>query len=172
MSAPSLPHSGTPQALTSAQRRGFWAAWAGWTLDGMDSFIFPLVLTPVLTELLPKSGLAGSPPHVVFAGPVLFAVFLMGWGSSLIWGPLADRRGRARMLAAAVACYAVFSAAAARAQNVWQLGLFRFLAGVGIDGEWALAVIGIPVAATALAFLLGLLILPFCLETRGQRLPA
>jgi hypothetical protein len=29
-----------------------------------------------------------------------------------------------------------------------------------------------PVAATALAFLFGLLILPFCLETRGQRLPA
>jgi MFS family permease len=31
--------------------------------------------------------------------------------------------------------------------------------------------IGMPVASTALAFLLGLLILPFCLETRGQRLP-
>lgn len=139
MSAPSLPHSAASQPLTSAQRRGFWAAWAGWTLDGMDSFIFALVLTPALTELLPKSGLAGSPPHVVFAGSVLFAVFLMGWGSSLIWGPLADRWGRARMLAAAVACYAVFTAAAALAQNVWQLGLFRFLAGVGIGGEWALA---------------------------------
>lgn len=139
MSAPSLPHSAAFQPLTSAQRRGFWAAWAGWTLDGMDSFIFALVLTPALTELLPKSGLAGSPPHVVFAGSVLFAVFLMGWGSSLIWGPLADRWGRARMLAAAVACYAVFTAAAALAQNVWQLGLFRFLAGVGIGGEWALA---------------------------------
>ena len=139
MSAPSLPHTAASQPLTSAQRRGFWAAWAGWTLDGMDSFIFALVLTPALTELLPKSGLAGSPPHVVFAGSVLFAVFLMGWGSSLIWGPLADRWGRARMLAAAVACYAVFTAAAALAQNVWQLGLFRFLAGVGIGGEWALA---------------------------------
>src|SRR4029077_1883086 len=139
MSAPSLPHSAASQSLTSAQRRGFWAAWAGWTLDGMDSFIFALVLTPALTELLPKSGLAGSPPHVVYAGSVLFAVFLMGWGSSLIWGPLADRWGRARMLAAAVACYAVFTAAAALAQNVWQLGLFRFLAGVGIGGEWALA---------------------------------
>ena len=139
MSAPSLPHSAASEPLTRAQRRGFWAAWAGWTLDGMDSFIFALVLTPALTELLPKSGLAGSPPHVVYAGSVLFAVFLMGWGSSLIWGPLADRWGRARMLAAAVACYAVFTAAAALAQNVWQLGLFRFLAGVGIGGEWALA---------------------------------
>jgi MFS family permease len=125
--------------LTSAQVRGFWAAWAGWTLDGMDSFIFALVLAPALTELLPKSGLDGSPPAVVFAGSVLFAVFLAGWGTSLIWGPLADRWGRTRSLAAAVAFYAVFTAAAAFAQNVWELGVFRFLAGVGIGGEWALA---------------------------------
>jgi MFS family permease len=125
--------------LTSAQVRGFWAAWAGWTLDGMDSFIFALVLAPALTELLPKSGLDGSPPAVVFAGSVMFAVFLAGWGTSLIWGPLADRWGRTRTLAAAVAFYAVFTAAAAFAQNVWELGVFRFLAGVGIGGEWALA---------------------------------
>jgi len=125
--------------LTGAQVRGFWAAWAGWTLDGMDSFIFALVLAPALTELLPKSGMDGSPPQVVFAGSVLFAVFLAGWGTSLIWGPLADRWGRTRTLAAAVAFYAVFTAAAAFAQNVWQLGVFRFLAGVGIGGEWALA---------------------------------
>ena len=125
--------------LTSAQLRGFWAAWSGWTLDGMDSFIFALVLAPALTELLPKSGMDGSPSHVVFVGSVLFAVFLAGWGTSLIWGPIADRWGRTRTLAAAVACYAVFTAAAAFAQNVWQLGAFRFLAGVGIGGEWAVA---------------------------------
>jgi MFS family permease len=35
--------------------------------------------------------------------------------------------------------YAVFTGAAAAAQDVWQLGLFRFLAGIGIGGEWALA---------------------------------
>jgi MFS family permease len=127
------------EPLTPAQRRGFWAAWAGWTLDGMDSFIFALVLTPALTELLPKSGMDGSPARVVFAGSVLFAVFLAGWGSSIIWGPIADRFGRARTLAAAVACYAIFTGAAALAQNVWQLGVFRFLAGVGIGGEWAVA---------------------------------
>jgi MFS family permease len=125
--------------LTPAQTRGFWAAWVGWTLDGMDSFIFALVLAPALTELLPKSGMGGSPAQVVLAGSVLFAVFLAGWGTSLIWGPVADRWGRSRTLAAAVACYAVFTAAAALSQNVWELGTFRFLAGVGIGGEWAVA---------------------------------
>ena len=125
--------------LTPAQTRGFWAAWTGWTLDGMDSFIFALVLAPALTELLPKSGMNGGASQIVLAGSVLFAVFLAGWGSSLIWGPIADRWGRSRTLAAAVACYAVFTAAAALSQNVWQLGAFRFLAGVGIGGEWAVA---------------------------------
>jgi MFS family permease len=105
----------------------------------MDSFIFALVLAPALTELLPKSGMDGSPSHVVFAGSVLFAVFLAGWGTSLVWGPIADRWGRTRTLAAAVACYALFTAAAALAQNVWELGVFRFFAGVGIGGEWAVA---------------------------------
>jgi MFS family permease len=129
----------TASVLTPAQVRGFWAAWSGWTLDGMDSFIFALVLAPALSELLPKSGMDGSPGHVVFAGSILFAVFLAGWGTSLVWGPIADRWGRTRTLAAAVACYALFTGAAALAQNVWQLGAFRFLAGVGIGGEWALA---------------------------------
>ncbi len=133
------PAAALPTPLTAAQVRGFWAAWTGWTLDGMDSFIFALVLAPALTELLPKSGLDGSPGSVVFAGSVLFAVFLTGWGSSLVWGPVADRWGRTKTLAAAVACYAVFTGAAALAQNVWQLGVFRFLAGVGIGGEWAVA---------------------------------
>ena len=127
------------EPLTPAQVRGFWAAWSGWTLDGMDSFIFALVLGPALAELLPKSGLNGGAAGVAVAGSILFAVFLAGWGTSLVWGPVADRWGRTRTLAAAVACYAVFTAAAAFAQNVWQLGAFRFLAGVGIGGEWAVA---------------------------------
>ncbi len=105
----------------------------------MDSFIFALVLAPALKELLPKSGMDGSPGHVAFVGSILFAVFLAGWGASLVWGPIADRWGRTRTLAAAVACYALFTGAAALTQNVWELGIFRFLAGVGIGGEWAVA---------------------------------
>ena len=125
--------------LTSAQITGFWGAWSGWTLDGMDSFIYALVLSPALSELLPKSGIAKTPENVGLAGSILFALFLVGWGLSFIWGPVADRFGRTRVLAATVLAYAVFTGAAALAANVWQLGLFRLLAGIGIGGEWALA---------------------------------
>src|ERR1700735_3634435 len=114
-------------------------AWTGWTLDGIDSFIYALVLSPALTELLPKSGMDGSPANVGLVGSILFALFLVGWGLSFIWGPISDRFGRARVLAASVLVYAVFTGAAALSQSVWQLGLFRLLAGIGIGGEWALA---------------------------------
>jgi MFS family permease len=125
--------------LSRSQITGFWAAWTGWTLDGMDSFIYALVLSPALTELLPKSGMDGSPANVGFVGSILFALFLVGWGLAFVWGPIADRFGRTRVLAASILVYAVFTGAAALSQNVWELGLFRLLAGIGIGGEWALA---------------------------------
>jgi MFS family permease len=125
--------------LTAGQRKGFWAAWSGWTLDGMDAFIYALVLSPALTELLPKSGLSGAPANVAFCGSVLFALFLVGWGLAFLWGPVADRFGRTRTLAASVLVYSVFTGAAALAQNVWELAAFRLIAGIGIGGEWALA---------------------------------
>jgi MFS family permease len=105
----------------------------------MDSVIYALVLSPALTELLPKSRIKATPGNVGFAGSVLFALFLVGWGLSLIWGPIADRFGRTRVLAATIFVYAVFTGAAAMSQNIWQLALFRLLAGIGIGGEWALA---------------------------------
>ncbi|MDE3104477.1 MAG: MFS transporter [Acidobacteriota bacterium] len=125
--------------LTRAQKTGFWGAWAGWTLDGMDSVIYALVLSPALAELLPRSGMAATPANISMTGSLLFGLFLVGWGLSMVWGPVADRFGRTRVLAATIFVYAIFTAAAAMAQTVWQLGLFRLLAGVGIGGEWALA---------------------------------
>ena len=141
MSELAIPRSGAfaRTKLNRSQITGFWAAWAGWTLDGMDSVIYALVLSPALNELLPKSGIKATPANVGYAGSVLFALFLVGWGLSLIWGPIADRFGRTRVLAATIFVYALFTGAAALSQNVWQLAIFRLLAGVGIGGEWALA---------------------------------
>src|SRR5271169_6053128 len=137
--AVALPRITTHTKLNRNQITGFWGAWTGWTLDGMDSVIYALVLSPSLTELLPKSGIQATPANVGYAGSVLFALFLIGWGLSLIWGPIADRFGRTRVLAATILVYAVFTGAAALSQNVYQLALFRLLAGIGIGGEWALA---------------------------------
>lgn len=129
----------TRTPLNRSQIVGFWGAWTGWTLDGMDSFIYALVLAPALTELLPKSGYAATPGNIGLAGSIMFALFLVGWGLSFIWGPLADRFGRTKVLAATIFMFAIFTGLAATSSNVWELGIYRFIAGIGIGGEWALA---------------------------------
>ncbi len=125
--------------LNKGQIIGFWSAWAGWMLDGMDSVIYALVLRPALTELLPKSGIAATAQNIGTYGSILFALFLVGWGFSFIWGPIADKFGRTKTLAGTILMYAVFTGAAYFADSVWQLAVFRLLAGIGIGGEWAMA---------------------------------
>ncbi len=44
----------------------------------------------------------------------------------------------------------------------------NFLIGAGVHSYGS---VGVPVAATGLAFLIGLALLPLCLETRGEQLP-
>jgi MFS family permease len=125
--------------LNRQQITGFWAAWTGWTLDGMDSVIYALVLSPALTELLPRSGMPVTPARIGYVGSVMFALFLVGWGCAFIWGPIADKFGRTKALAATILVYALFTGASAFSQNIWELGAFRLLAGIGVGGEWAMA---------------------------------
>ena len=124
--------------LTPNQVRGFWAAWGGWTLDGMDSFIYALVLVPALRELLPRSGIPSTAANIGYYGGLFFALFLIGWGLSFLWGPIADRFGRVRTLILTILCYSLFTFLCAFSVHLWQLGLFRLLGGIGIGGEWTL----------------------------------
>jgi MFS family permease len=133
-----LTQSAARTPLTTNQIRGFWAAWGGWALDGMDSLIYSLVLVPALTELLPKSGIPVTPGNIGFYGSVLFALFLIGWGLSMLWGPIADRFGRVRTLMLTILCYSGFTFLCAMAGNIWQLAAFRVLSGIGIGGEWSM----------------------------------
>ncbi len=125
-------------ALTSNQIRGFWAAWGGWTLDGMDSFIYALVLLPSLRDLLPRSGIAATKGNIGFYGGLLFALFLIGWGLAFLWGPVGDKFGRVRTLMLTIVWYSVFTFLSALVTSVWQLAILRLLAGIGIGGEWAM----------------------------------
>ena len=130
--------------LTTNQKRGFLAAWGGWALDGMDSFIYALVLAPALTELLPHSGIEPSPANIGYYGSILFALFLFGWGTSMVWGPIGDRIGRVRALMLTILCYSLFTFLCGFVTNIWQLAILRALCGIGIGGEQ-------PVGATYIA---------------------
>ena len=127
------PQTKTP--LNSNQIKGFWAAWGGWCLDGMDAFIYALVLVPALTELLPASGIEPTPGNIGLYGSILQGLFLLGWGLSMVWGPIADRFGRVKALMATILFYSVFTFMCGLVTNIWQLAILRVLCGIGLGGE-------------------------------------
>jgi len=124
--------------LTRNQVRGFWASWGGWALDGMDSFIYALVLVPSLRDLLPRSGIAATKGNIGYYGGMLIAIFIFGWALAFLWGPVGDKFGRVRTLMLTIVWYSVFTFLSALVTNVWQLAVLRLLAGIGIGGEWAM----------------------------------
>ena len=126
--------------LTANQKRGFLAAWGGWALDGMDASIYALVLFPALTELLPRSGIAVSQGTVGYYGSILLALFLFGWGLSMVWGPICDRIGRVRALMLTILCYSLFTGLSVLSTVVWDFSVYRFLTGLGVGGQFAVGV--------------------------------
>jgi MFS family permease len=66
------------------------------------------------------------------------AAFLIGWAlGGAFFGRLGDLLGRSRALSLTVLTYALFTGLSFFAQNWWHLLIFRFLAALGIGGEWA-----------------------------------
>jgi MFS family permease len=124
----------------------FLVCWIGWALDVTDFNLFTLVLKPALTELL-----GGQPTlaDIGRAGGYLSMVGLLGWAiGGFAFGIIADYIGRVRALALSIVVYSVFTAAQGFSETTLQLGIFRFLGGVGTGAE---IVTGIALVAEAFA---------------------
>jgi len=122
--------------LSREQWRSGAAAWLGWTFDGLDMHLYTLVAAPFVAELL--GGLATTDPRVGHYSSVIQAAFLLGWAlGGGFFGRLGDRLGRARALSLTVLTYAAFTGLSFFASAWWHLLIFRFLAALGIGGEWA-----------------------------------
>lgn len=114
--------------MNQPERRTFWACAAGWTLDGMDFMIYPLVIGTIITLWKVDPGSAG------LAGTVtLLASAVGGW----LGGYLADRIGRVKTLQLTILWFSFFSLLCAFVQNFDQLLVARALLGLGFGGEWA-----------------------------------
>src|SRR5947207_9143530 len=122
--------------LSGSQLRSGLAAWLGWTFDGLDMHLYTLVAVPFVAQLL--GGLKSTDPRVGHYGSIVQGAFLLGWAlGGGFFGRIGDRLGRARALSLRVLTYAVFTGISFVAQTWWQLMIFRFLAALGIGGEWA-----------------------------------
>src|SRR5438445_1895652 len=135
------PHVAKPDAtslsdISRVQWRSGIAAWLGWTFDGLDMHLYTLVAAPFVAQLL--GALSTTDPRVGRYGSIIQGGFLLGWSlGGGFFGRLGDRLGRARALSLTVLTYALFTGLSFFAHAWWHLLVFRFLAALGIGGEWA-----------------------------------
>ncbi len=121
---------------TSQQWKSGIAAWLGWMFDGLDMHLYTLVAAPFVMQLIAAS--STSDPQVGRYASIIQGAFLLGWAlGGGFFGFIGDRLGRSRTLSLTVLTYAVFTGLSFFAQTWWQLMIFRFLAALGIGGEWA-----------------------------------
>ncbi|MBI2823758.1 MAG: MFS transporter [Planctomycetia bacterium] len=111
------------------------AAWLGWLFDGLDMHLYTLVAITFVGELLHTDK---TNPQVAYYSSWIQASFLIGWAlGGGLFGVIGDRIGRSRALMLTILTYALFTGLSYFAQAWWHLLVFRFVAALGIGGEWA-----------------------------------
>jgi MFS family permease len=125
--------------LTRYQWLVLFAAWLGWGFDVFDGLLFNYVAPICVPNLLGlKPGDPSMRAHTLFWTGLLTSVLLFGWAlGGILFGKITDRLGRTRTLLLTMLTYALATAACAFAPNLLVLGVFRFIASLGIGGEWA-----------------------------------
>jgi len=134
---PPAPATAKTDALTRGQWLVLAAAFLGWMFDGLEMGIFPVVARSALQELLHTTADQEVGPWM----GIITALFLLGAASGgLVFGWLGDKVGRVRAMTASILTYSIFTGACYMAASAAQLGCFRFLAALGMGGEWSLGV--------------------------------
>jgi MFS transporter, SHS family, sialic acid transporter len=138
----SPPNAATPGGSpgTRAQWLVLAAAFLGWMFDGVEMGIFPLVARPALQSMIPAAALGQDQFVGLWMGRIT-ALFLVGAaGGGLAFGWLGDRVGRVRAMTLSILTYSVFTGLCFFAREPWHLGALRFIAALGMGGEWSLGV--------------------------------
>src|SRR5882757_3983539 len=119
------------------------AAFLGWLFDGFEMGMFPLIGQPALKDLLHTHAPTAAALDILvnqWFGAII-AVFLVGAASGgVLFGWLGDKIGRVRAMALSIFTYAIFTGLCGFAHEAWQITALRFIASLGMGGEWSLGV--------------------------------
>jgi MFS family permease len=126
-----------PARSSRAQLLTLLAAFLGWMFDGFEMGLFPLVGQAALADLL---GPEKSADTAKWFGAII-AVFLVGAASGgVLFGWLGDKIGRVRAMSLSIFTYAIFTGLCGLATEAWHIAALRFVAALGMGGEWSLGV--------------------------------
>src|SRR4051794_13095360 len=113
------------------------AAFLGWLFDGFEMGLFPLIGKPALQDLLPEATNIQQGQWFT----IIIAVFLVGAATGgVLFGWLGDKMGRVKAMALAIFTYAIFTGLCAFVGEAWHFAALRFVASLGMGGEWSLGV--------------------------------
>lgn len=117
------------------------AAFLGWMFDGFELGLLPLVARPALNDMLAEAVKANGPKFVDVWEGVWTAGFLVGMSTGgVVFGWLGDRIGRVRAMTLSVFAYSIFSGLCAFSRTAEEFFVLRFVAALGMGGEWSLGV--------------------------------
>jgi len=141
-----MTHSdGTKDAITKGMQMTLLAGFLGWMMDGYEQALFPTLAGPALKSMVPADiATLGTKAINGWVGGwmgIITAAFLVGaalGGAAFGW--LGDRIGRVKAMAWSILFYSVFSGVCYFATDPTHLAAARFMAALGMGGEWALGV--------------------------------
>jgi MFS family permease len=113
------------------------AAFLGWLFDGYEMGLFPLIGQPALQDLMPgASTIIRAQTFSVF-----IALYLVGAATGgVLFGWLGDKIGRVKAIMLAIFSYAIFTGLCGFTTHLWPFAVLRFVASLGMGGEWSLGV--------------------------------
>ena len=117
------------QASRGYRWKMLFASCLGFAMDHMDM----MVLGFVLPALIPAFGLS-----LTQGGTIATATFLGAVCGGYIFGVMGDYIGRVKVFTYSILLFSVFTGLTAFSENFTHLCIFRFIAGIGIGGEFGI----------------------------------
>ncbi len=120
----------------------------GWVFDVYEGQIFNLTRADMLEDIVTTQAEARGETITEaevdaakkYWGDVFLAVFLAGGTfGGILFGSLADRYGRRRIMIFTILMYSIFSGLTYFANSLEVVAILRFLVAMGVGGEWAVA---------------------------------
>ena len=107
----------------------------GWAFDCMDQHLFTAIRAQAVSELMQ---LHEADTNTTFYTTLATSIMMIGWATGgIIFGIIGDKYGRAKTMIFTILIYSLLTGLSAFSVTIYDFILIRFLAGVGIGGQFA-----------------------------------
>ncbi|MCL2118566.1 MAG: MFS transporter [Planctomycetaceae bacterium] len=135
--SPELQDNQTPwyQLLSRYHWLVFIVCSLGWAFDCMDQHLFTYSRAKAIGELMSIDTASDTASNYA---ALATSIMIIGWATGgIIFGIIGDKFGRARTMVYTILIYSLLTGLSGFSYTIWDFMLIRFLAGIGIGGQFA-----------------------------------